>query len=469
MEKQEDSSEAEYLRQAAEDAAAQLTSSSAPPSTANTNGHASPQAATKSSLRGHANVNGGGGGSLTSSHASVADAETHVYVAYPRPLTTSIAASAASPHAMYGAPLLPASVGRHNGFLRTHKVLIVGEAGVGKSNLMHRYCHNAYDPALPSTLGAEFCARDVDIPCGAVGMTETVVLQLWDTAGQERNAGVISNAFYRNAVGAILVYDVTRRETLVNLPRWAARVMELACGDCVCVVVGAKLDLLTGEARHAGALDALQQEADRISHAMGMRNFMTSALSGTGVLEAFTHLVLAVDAVQAAAALEPASTLPSSTPTVTHPQPYRQRSAYASPTPPRGGPASRGTQMWTAACSVPVSPMRLMGGVEVEGHPSRWPSAGLAPSSSTTTTLAAASQQQQLARAASAPAMHESGAYSGPASSLEHMALRQASRASAAAPSAKKKPLDLRGFGSAEGARAGGGAVQANSNGPWGC
>ncbi|KAG5483322.1 hypothetical protein LSCM1_04868 [Leishmania martiniquensis] len=204
-----------------------------------------------------------------------------------------------------GALLMPSPVGEHSRFLRTYKVLIVGEPGVGKSNLMHRYCCNEYDPRLPSTIGVEFTSREVKIPLGPVGVTETVVLQLWDTAGQERNAGVISNAFYRNAVGAIIVYDVTRHESLLNVPRWGARVTELARADCVCIIVGAKLDLLdaktttTSSATASGSLEALQEEADSISHAMGMRNFMTSALSGRGVLEAFTHLILAVDAVQA--------------------------------------------------------------------------------------------------------------------------------------------------------------------------
>ncbi|GET87105.1 guanine nucleotide-binding protein-like protein [Leishmania tarentolae] len=238
----------------------------------------------------------------TSLDAEAAASPASTHVSSPRPLSTSIGSNAV----VNGdrALLMPFAVGRHNEFLRTYKILIVGESGVGKSNLMHRYCYSEYDPSLPSTIGVEFCSREVRIPAGPVGVTETVVLQLWDTAGQERNAGVISNAFYRNAAGAIIVYDVTRHESLLSVPRWAARVTQLARDDCVCVVVGAKLDLLIANtaatSTTAGVVEALQEEADRISHAMGMRNFMTSALSGKGVLEAFTHLILAVDAMQAA-------------------------------------------------------------------------------------------------------------------------------------------------------------------------
>ncbi|KAG5483748.1 hypothetical protein LSCM4_04901 [Leishmania orientalis] len=287
----------------------------------------------------------------SSSHAAAPSART--YAASPRPLSTSISSDTCT--SAGGALLVPAAVGQHSGYLRTYKVLIVGEAGVGKSNLMQRYCYNQYDPTLPSTIGVEFCSREVKIPFGPVGATETVVLQLWDTAGQERNAGVISNAFYRNAVGAIIVYDVTRHESLLNVPRWAARVTELARDDCVCIVVGAKLDLLDADKVTAsstttsGSLEALQQEADRISHAMGMRNFMTSALSGKGVLEAFAHLVLAVDAVQAAP-LHKSGTLCGTY--------LAGHSGHA------GGDPVQNSRMQTAAASVSASPMDGMGGAD---------------------------------------------------------------------------------------------------------
>ncbi|CAJ1019660.1 ADP-ribosylation factor family/Ras of Complex, Roc, domain of DAPkinase/Gtr1/RagA G protein conserved region/Ras family, putative [Leishmania lindenbergi] len=368
------------------------------------------------------------GSSSTSRDTDAAAPPASIYVASPCPLSTSIGRDTV----LYtsGSLLISSGVGRHNGFLRTHKVLIVGEAGVGKSNLMHRYCYDQYNPALPSMIGVEFCSHEVDIPLGPVGVTETVVLQLWDTAGQERNGGVISNAFYRNAVGAIIVYDVARRQSLLNVPRWAARVTELAHDDCVCVVVGAKLDLLcakTSTATMAGSLEAVQQEADRISHAMGMRNFMTSALSGKGVLEAFTHLILAVDAVQAA--------------------PRRNNDMSSNQCPTRrsghGGSApGQEVQMWTAATGVPASPINVMGGAK---GLHRWPGVGGDIASS------------PLSRAASTPVM---SVYTGapPATGWEQRQL----------PSDTKKALDLRGFGCA-GARPDTYTPGPTCGGTWGC
>ncbi|KPA77258.1 guanine nucleotide-binding protein-like protein [Leptomonas pyrrhocoris] len=362
-----------------------------------------------------------------------------VYVAYPRPAIQINGVSTTT--------LMPSTVGRHNGFLRTYKVLLVGEAGVGKSNLMHRYCYNQYDPTLPSTLGAEFCSREVDIPSGPVGATESVVLQLWDTAGQERNAGVISNAFYRNAVGAIVVYDVARRETLLNVPRWVARVTELAREECVCVVVGAKLDLLTaphGTPMAKAELEALQQEADGISHALGMRNFLTSALTGEGVLEAFTHLVLAVDAVQAA---PPEARR--------HPQHYHTpvQSTVGDGNSNNNNTSSNLPEMWTAASTVPASPVTLFGSHAAHRRGCEEPGCAVSVAQNSPEIM---------------PSSAASG-YTSPGS--VGRALQLGSPSSSPVKPNKKKSLDLRGFGPVEGGSAtgptsGGGGASESS---WGC
>lgn len=427
-------------------------------------------------------------------------ASSSIYVAYPRPVIQINGVSAT--------PLMPSTVGRHNGFLRTYKVLLVGEAGVGKSNLMHRYCYNQYDPSLPSTIGAEFCSREVDIPAGPVGQTESVVLQLWDTAGQERNAGVISNAFYRNAVGAIVVYDVTRRESLLNVPRWVARVMELACEDCVCVVVGTKVDLLKtaqGAPLSKAELDALQQEADGISHALGMRNFFASALSGEGVLEAFTHLVLAVDAVQAAppeirreaaaAAAVAASHAQRAAPAhgggLYHNTNHSNGSMAGGNDPyyatcGRGLGPSRVSEMWTAASTVPASPVALLGGATGR----RWseePSHDAHVRTQSNYNTPQPNGSMNSSNAATYPYNCNSHVNHGSAMSLSqgspgmtpsasgYMSPGTVGNSSSSTspqwrspvptPGKQKKPLDLRGFGPGEGGQPAGGAQDAS----WGC
>ncbi|KPI86371.1 guanine nucleotide-binding protein-like protein [Leptomonas seymouri] len=380
------------------------------------------------------------------STSNFATCEPYVYVAYPRPVMQI--------NGMHSAAPMPSIIGQSNKYLRTYKILLVGEAGVGKSNLMQRYCYNKYDPELPCTIGIEFCSREVDIPSGPVGATESVVLQIWDTAGQERNTGVISNAFYRNAVGAIVVYDVTQRDTLLNVPRWVARVMELAREECVCVVVGAKLDLLktpqdTPVSR--AEVEALQQEADCISHALGVRNFLASALSGEGVLEAFTHLVLAVDAVQATPPAVRGDTARQQPDALSYPSTAQhdigdngQRVA-----------ASQESTMWTAASTVPTPPVSLF---------DDWPSRSKS--------VEAGHESQALAQGVSYSTTNGSTA-SGPSPTLHYQPPGTISNASqwqspSPTPVKQKKSLDLRGFGLGEG---GNPAVTTGSGAgaSWGC
>ena len=84
------------------------------------------------------------------------------------------------------------------------KIVLVGDAGVGKTNLLSRYIKGNL-PKVPSpTIGVEFATRTVPLPSGG-----TVKAQIWDTAGQERYRAITS-AHYKRAVGALLVYDVVR-------------------------------------------------------------------------------------------------------------------------------------------------------------------------------------------------------------------------------------------------------------------
>ncbi|KEG10028.1 guanin nucleotide-binding protein [Trypanosoma grayi] len=177
-------------------------------------------------------------------------------------------------------------------FFPTYKVLLVGDCGVGKSNLLSRFACNHFDIHTPPTLGVEFTSREVEVPTARVGQTERVLVRLWDTAGQER-CTAISTVFFRNAVGAVLVYDVTRDSTLLRLPMWAAHVWQHACEDCVCIVLGNKTDL-----RNLRVVS--DEEADEVAHALGMRHFTASALNGEGVTHAFMQLVLSLSAVQQA-------------------------------------------------------------------------------------------------------------------------------------------------------------------------
>ena len=93
------------------------------------------------------------------------------------------------------------------------KILILGDSAVGKSNLLARFARDEFYPNSKSTIGVEFQTQKMDIN------GKEVKAQIWDTAGQERFRAVTS-AYYRGAVGALLVYDISRRQTFDSIGRW---------------------------------------------------------------------------------------------------------------------------------------------------------------------------------------------------------------------------------------------------------
>ncbi|WVZ04824.1 hypothetical protein V8G54_018170 [Vigna mungo] len=93
------------------------------------------------------------------------------------------------------------------------KVVLIGDSAVGKSNLLSRFARNEFDSNSKATIGVEFQTQVVEID------GKEVKAQIWDTAGQERFRAVTS-AYYRGAVGALVVYDISRRGTFDGIKRW---------------------------------------------------------------------------------------------------------------------------------------------------------------------------------------------------------------------------------------------------------
>ncbi|KAF2284570.1 hypothetical protein GH714_027200 [Hevea brasiliensis] len=93
------------------------------------------------------------------------------------------------------------------------KIVLIGDSAVGKSNLLSRFARNEFDSNSKATIGVEFQTQVVDID------GKEIKAQIWDTAGQERFRAVTS-AYYRGAVGALIVYDITRRTSFDSVKRW---------------------------------------------------------------------------------------------------------------------------------------------------------------------------------------------------------------------------------------------------------
>ncbi|KAJ7611631.1 ras family-domain-containing protein [Roridomyces roridus] len=116
------------------------------------------------------------------------------------------------------------------------KVVLIGDSGVGKSNLLSRFTRNEFNLDSKSTIGVEFATRSIDVD------GKTVKAQIWDTAGQERYRAITS-AYYRGAVGALLVYDIAKHATYVNVTRWLKELRDHADSNIVIMLVGNKSDL----------------------------------------------------------------------------------------------------------------------------------------------------------------------------------------------------------------------------------
>ncbi|AET41142.1 Rab family GTPase SEC4 Ecym_7305 [Eremothecium cymbalariae DBVPG len=132
----------------------------------------------------------------------------------------------------------PSTTPGGKGYDSIMKVLLVGDSGVGKSCLLVRFVEDKFSPSFITTIGIDFKIKTVDID------GKKIKLQLWDTAGQERFR-TITTAYYRGAMGIILVYDVTDERTFENIRQWFSTVNQHATEDAQILLVGNKKDMDT--------------------------------------------------------------------------------------------------------------------------------------------------------------------------------------------------------------------------------
>ncbi|EDV25381.1 uncharacterized protein TRIADDRAFT_24368 [Trichoplax adhaerens] len=116
------------------------------------------------------------------------------------------------------------------------KVMIVGDAGVGKTALLHRFKSNAYNEKYSSTVGVDFFFKTIH------SGGKKIKLQIWDTAGQERFR-TITQSYFRSANGIIIAFDITRKESFLNVPLWLEDIKKYAGKNVVLLLVGTKTDL----------------------------------------------------------------------------------------------------------------------------------------------------------------------------------------------------------------------------------
>lgn len=153
------------------------------------------------------------------------------------------------------------------------KLIIIGDTGVGKSCLLLQFTDKRFQQVHDLTIGVEFGARMITLENLAIK------LQIWDTAGQESFRS-ITRSYYRNAAGALLVYDITRRETFLHLTRWLEEARQNANPDMVIMLIGNKSDL-----EHRRQVS--KEEGQRFAKEHNLIFLETSAKTAANVEQAF--------------------------------------------------------------------------------------------------------------------------------------------------------------------------------------
>ncbi|CAN7054344.1 unnamed protein product [Brassica rapa subsp. trilocularis] len=157
------------------------------------------------------------------------------------------------------------------------KSVLIGDSAVGKSNLLSRFSKDEFRLDSKPTIGVEFAYRNVHVG------DKIIKAQIWDTAGQERFRAITSS-YYRGALGALLIYDITRRTTFENIKKWLFELREFANPDTVVVLVGNKSDLRQSR-------EVEEEEGKSLAESEGLCFLETSALENVNVEEAFLVMI----------------------------------------------------------------------------------------------------------------------------------------------------------------------------------
>jgi Ras-related protein Rab-6A len=116
-----------------------------------------------------------------------------------------------------------------------HKLVFLGDIYVGKTSIINRFMYESFDTNYQATIGIDFLSKTLYLD------DRTVRLQLWDTAGQERFRSLIPN-YIRDSSVAVIVFDITNRQTFINCDKWVEDVKAERGGDAVIFIIGNKVD-----------------------------------------------------------------------------------------------------------------------------------------------------------------------------------------------------------------------------------
>uniref|UniRef100_A0A8V1ABB1 small monomeric GTPase n=1 Tax=Gallus gallus TaxID=9031 RepID=A0A8V1ABB1_CHICK len=156
------------------------------------------------------------------------------------------------------------------------KLLLIGDSGVGKTCALFRFSEDAFNATFISTIGIDFKIRTIELD------GKRIKLQIWDTAGQERFR-TITTAYYRGAMGIMLVYDITNEKSFENIRNWVRNIEEHASPDVEKMILGNKCD--ANDKRQVS-----REQGEKLAASFGIKFMETSAKANINIENAFFTL-----------------------------------------------------------------------------------------------------------------------------------------------------------------------------------
>ena len=155
------------------------------------------------------------------------------------------------------------------------KIVLIGESGVGKTSIISQFVDQIFEDDLQTSTGGSFSSKTLTFNNG-----KTIKLEIWDTAGQERYRA-LTKIFYKNALAAVLVYDITRKQSFEELKNyWIKQIKESAPENIILAIAANKSDLLDRE-------QVNEDEARNFAKENNALFYETSAKNSIGVNELF--------------------------------------------------------------------------------------------------------------------------------------------------------------------------------------
>ena len=158
------------------------------------------------------------------------------------------------------------------------KIIVLGDCAVGKSNILSKYSKNIFNKSSKSTIGVELITKFFRYE------DKIIKVNIWDTAGQERFTSMITT-YYKGAKGALLVYDITRKNTFDNIDNWLKELISINSKNICISLIGNKSDLSL-------LRQVPKEKAMEKANRYRMKFYETSALDSSNIKHAFEDLIM---------------------------------------------------------------------------------------------------------------------------------------------------------------------------------